>query len=139
MPIRWCSERTASPMRPSAQTTASPSDKTVETNEEQRNALHAYRQAMLAYGDAALDIAEKEAWPLARRSTMRALFGVFTGTSDRAERSIEHDSAQLERKVTAACPQLRGALAAQQSLERLLPAFRPYAGLDRKEVAPCLD
>lgn len=110
----------------------------VVVTDGQRQAGSAYHEAMLAYGDAALDIAEKEAWPLARRSTMRALFGAFTGTSERAERKIEEDSAQLERKVTRLCPQLRAAWSAQQALADVLPQFRPYAGLDRKEVEPCL-
>lgn len=110
----------------------------VAVTDAQRQAASAYHQAMLAYGDAALDVAEKEAWPLARRTTVRALIGVFTGTSARAERSIEKDSARLERKVTRLCPQVRAAWSAQQSLAGMLPAFRPYAGLEEKEVEPCL-
>ena len=110
----------------------------VAATEGQRQRVDAYHQAMLAYGDAALDVAEKEAVPLARRATLRALFGALTGTSERAERNIDKDSARLERKVTRLCPQLREAWSAQQALADVLPEFRPYAGLEEQEVEPCL-
>ena len=107
-------------------------------SDEQRRAAREYRAAMVAYGDAALDVATREAWPLARRATVRALFGVFTGTSEAADRRIEEDSARLGAKVTRLCPQLMDAWSAQESLARLLPEFRPYADLDREEVAQCM-
>lgn len=112
--------------------------KIVPTNPAQSIAVQKYRTAMIAYGDAALDLSAKEAGPLARRSVARALWGTLTGTSDRAGRLIDEDSTRFEEQVQHLCPQLEKAWSAQQSLSAALPGFKPYADLAQKENDQCI-
>ena len=111
--------------------------KPVPTDAAQQAAVRAYRDAMIAYGDAVLDVAARETGPLVSRSLRHAWFGVLTGREAAADRRIDADSAALEAKVRATCPQVARAKAAQDALADALPAFRPYARLDAGDIAVC--
>ena len=60
--------------------------KPVPTDAAQQAAVRAYRDAMIAYGDAVLDVAARETGPLVSRSLRHAWFGVLTGREAAADR-----------------------------------------------------
>jgi hypothetical protein len=109
----------------------------VATDAGQQQALLDYRTAMIAYADAALEVTAEEAGPLATRATTWALIGLFTGSDEWADRRITADSARLEDRVRQLCPQLLRAWSAETELASVLPEFRPYAGLEQRDVSDC--
>lgn len=109
----------------------------VATDAGQRRALLDYRTAMIAYADAALDVAAEEAGPLATRATTWALVGLFTGSGEWADRRITAGSARLENRVRHLCPELLRAWSAEAELASVLPEFAPYASLEQRDINDC--
>ncbi len=104
----------------------------------QRQQLLAYRTQVIGVALRGIDIGERAgqaALDAVGTSWVGMLFGAMTGSLERkVERVVQAEVAPAVRDICRQLPQMRDA---QQRLASSLPAFRPYATLDRDDIEDC--
>ena len=106
----------------------------------QRRELLDYRRQVIDIAKAGIDIGERTA-QAALETVDRGVFRLMLGAlSGGLERNIEKTvKANVEPGVRRICQRLPDLLASQQRLAASLPAFRPYATLERDDIDDCED
>ena len=106
----------------------------------QRRELLDYRRQVIDIAKAGIDIGERTA-QAALETVDRGVFRLMLGAlSGGLERNIEKTvKANVEPGVRRICQRLPELLASQQRLAASLPAFRPYATLERDDIDDCED
>lgn len=104
----------------------------------QRRQLLAYRGLVVEIAKAGIDIGQTSAdaaLAAVDRSWVSLMFGAMTGSLERRiERTVRE---QVEPGVRGICRMLPRVMDSQQRLAASLPQFRPYATLEREDVADC--
>ena len=104
----------------------------------QRRELLAYRGLVIVVALRGIEIGERSgqaALDAVGTSWVGMLFGAMTGSLERrVERAVRQ---QVEPAMHDLCGRLPGMRVAQQRLASSLPAFRPYATLEREDVDRC--
>lgn len=111
-----------------------------EIDAGQRRQLLAYRGLVVEIAKAGIDIGQtsaEAALDAVDRSWVSLMFGAMTGSLERRiERTVRE---QVEPGVRGICRMLPRVMDSQQRLAASLPQFRPYANLERDDVADCED
>lgn len=104
----------------------------------QRRQVLAYRGRVIGIALAGMEIGERSAeaaLDAVQGSWLGLMFRAMTGTLDsRIERMVQE---HVQPAVLAICRQLPEVMAAQQELAASLPAFRPYATLEPRDIEDC--
>lgn len=104
----------------------------------QRRQLLAYRGLVVEIAKVGIDIGQTSAdaaLEAVDRSWVSLMFGAMTGSLERRiERTVRE---QVEPGVRGICRMLPRVMDSQQRLAASLPQFRPYANLERDDVADC--
>lgn len=114
--------------------------KAQEIDASQRRQLLAYRGLVVEIAKAGIDIGQtsaEAALDAVDGSWVSLMFGAMTGSLERRiERTVRE---QVEPGVRGICRMLPRVMDSQQRLAASLPQFRPYANLERDDVADCED
>lgn len=109
-----------------------------EIDAGQRRQLLAYRGLVVEIAKVGIDIGQKSAdaaLDAVDGSWVSLMFGAMTGSLERRiERTVRE---QVEPGVRGICRMLPRVMDSQQRLAASLPQFRPYATLERDDVADC--
>ena len=109
-----------------------------EIDAGQRRQLLAYRGLVVEIAKVGIDIGQKSAdaaLDAVDGSWLSLMFGAMTGSLERRiERTVRE---QVEPGVRGICRMLPRVMDSQQRLAASLPQFRPYATLERDDVADC--
>ena len=109
-----------------------------EIDAGQRRQLLAYRGLVVEIAKVGIDIGQKSAdaaLDAVDGSWVTLMFGAMTGSLERRiERTVRE---QVEPGVRGICRMLPRVMDSQQRLAASLPQFRPYATLERDDVADC--
>ena len=109
-----------------------------EIDAGQRRQLLAYRGLVVEIAKVGIDIGQKSAdaaLDAVDGSWVSLMFGAMTGSLERRiERTVRE---QVEPGVRGICRMLPRVMDSQQRLATSLPQFRPYATLERDDVADC--
>ena len=109
-----------------------------EIDAGQRHQLLAYRGLVVEIAKVGIDIGQKSAdaaLDAVDGSWVSLMFGAMTGSLERRiERTVRE---QVEPGVRGICRMLPRVMDSQQRLAASLPQFRPYATLEREDVADC--
>ncbi len=104
----------------------------------QRRQLLAYRGLVVEIAKAGIDIGQtsaEAALDAVDRSWVSLMFSAMSGSLERRiERTVRE---QVEPGVRGICRMLPRVMDSQQRLAASLPQFRPYATLEREDVADC--
>lgn len=105
----------------------------------QRQLLLTYRGQVIRIATQGIEMGERAATSaldaVGNGSIVSLLFSAVTGNLERrVERMVK---TQIEPGVLAICGQLPAVMETQQQLASRLPKFRPYAHLNRDDVANC--
>lgn len=96
-----------------------------------------YRQQIIGIAEAGMDIGASGA-DLGVTAAKQAIWGAFTGKSDKEiEASIKPQTDQIQAAAMQLCKRLPDILASQQKLADAMPAFKPYATMQQKDVDDC--
>ena len=105
---------------------------------DQRRQLLAYRKQVIGIAVAGLAVGQQAAdaaLDAVGDSWISVLFNAMTGRlDDQVERVV---ASQVQPMVLSICRQLPAVMASQQRLSASLPAFRPYANLDQRDIDDC--
>ena len=110
--------------------------KQVELDARQRRLLLDYRAGIVAIAETGMDIGVQGA-DLGMKAASEAIAGVFSGDTSGIEQRVEAEAEKIKASAQALCDQLPGLLASQDALAAALPAFKPYATMDRQDVDDC--
>ena len=111
--------------------------KHVPTTPAQHALVSDYRMQILGIANAGMDIGAEGA-DLGLSAAKQALWGAFHGQSDKQiEAAIKPKAAGIESAALQLCKRLPDLLASQRKLAQALPAFRPYATMQQKDVDDC--
>jgi len=110
--------------------------KAVAIDDAQRKLLLQYRGHVVGVAEAGIAIGLEGA-DLAGKAVGAALKGVFTGKPEDAEKQIEAEAQGIEQSAKKLCDLLPGMLDTQNKLAAALPAFKPYASMEQKDVDDC--
>lgn len=111
--------------------------KPVEATPEQHAMLVDYRQQIIGIAEAGMDIGASGA-DLGVTAAKQAIWGAFTGKSDKEiEASIKPQTDQIQAAAMQLCKRLPDMLVSQQKLAAAMPAFKPYATMQQKDVDDC--
>ncbi|HWS79245.1 MAG TPA: hypothetical protein VN205_12815 [Thermomonas sp.] len=105
----------------------------------QRTQLLAYRGQVIEVAKAGIDIGQRGAdaalEAIGNGSWAGLLFGAMTGSLERRiERVVKQE---IEPGVRGICRRMPALMGSQQRLASSLPQFRPYATLEKDDVADC--
>jgi hypothetical protein len=112
--------------------------KPVAVNAEQHALLVAYRAQLGAIGAQGLEVGKQGA-ALGVKAAGDALAGVFSGDTEHVGEHIEAQADKLKQEALKICQQVMALRQAQDALAQQLPAFRPYASLDARDIYDCED
>ena len=111
--------------------------KKVPATPAQQNLLLDYRKQIVGIAQTGIDIGMKGA-DLGLHAARQALWGAFTGKSDKdIEAAIKPQVDKIQGAALELCKQMPGLLSSQQKLAAALPAFRPYATMEQKDIDDC--
>lgn len=111
--------------------------KQVATTPAQHALVSNYREQMVGIADAGMDIGAQGA-DLGLDAAKQALWGAFHGQSDKEiETAIKPKAARIKLAAFQLCQRLPNLLSSQQELATALPAFRPYATMQQKDIDDC--
>lgn len=111
--------------------------KQVATTAVQHALVSNYREQMVDIADAGMDIGAQGA-DLGLDAAKQALWGAFHGQSDKEiETAIKPKAARIKLAALQLCQRLPNLLSSQQELATALPAFRPYATMQQKDIDDC--
>ncbi|CAM5275637.1 hypothetical protein [Rhodanobacter lindaniclasticus] len=111
--------------------------KKVVATPEQHTMLLAYRQQIIGIAEAGMAIGTQGA-DLGMQAAKAALSGVFSGKSDaEIEAAVKPQAERIQAAALALCKRLPDLRAAQQELATAMPAFKPYATMEQKDIDDC--
>lgn len=110
--------------------------KPVPVTDAQRALLVAYHRELGGIADAGIATG-KEGVKLAGKAVGAAVKGIFSGNPDQIEQQMEAEARKVEVEAMKICDRLPDLYKAQQDLVAALPAFRPYAGMEPKDIEEC--
>jgi hypothetical protein len=110
--------------------------KAVPVTEAQRAQLLAYRGQLVGVASAGMDIGVQGA-KLATRAMGEAVRGIFSGKPDEIGKRVEAQAEPIRLAAMKLCDRLPALYDAQQALAASLPAFAPYAKMDRDDIDEC--
>jgi hypothetical protein len=110
----------------------------VDVTPAQRRLLLDYRAEVIRVGETGLEIGSKGA-DLAGEAIGQAIGSIFSGDTREMEQRVEARAEQLKQEAKVICGQLPALMETQQRLAASLPAFRPYATLEQKDIDDCMD
>lgn len=112
-------------------------DNKVAATPAQHVLLLDYRQQIIGIAEAGMDIGSQGA-DLGMNAAKQALWGKLSGKDDKAiEASIKPQTDKIEAAAMKLCKRLPELLSSQQKLAAAMPAFRPYATMEQKDVDDC--
>jgi hypothetical protein len=110
--------------------------KAVPVTDAQRAQLLAYRGHLVGVASAGMDVGVQGA-KLATRAMGEAVRGIFSGEPDQIEKRVEAQAEPIRQAALKLCDRLPALFDAQQALAASLPAFAPYAKMDRDDIDDC--
>ena len=111
--------------------------KPVDATPEQHTMLLDYRQQIVGIAEAGMDIGASGA-DLGVNAAKEAIFGALSGKSDKEiEASIKPQTDKIQAAAAMLCQRLPDMLTSQQKLAAAMPAFKPYATMEQKDVDDC--
>lgn len=102
----------------------------------QRALLLQYRQQFIDIAGAGMDIGVQGA-DLGMKAAREAIGSIFSGNTGQVEQRVEAEAARIEAAAMRLCDQLPAMLATQRQLAASLPAFKPYATMDQRDIDDC--
>jgi hypothetical protein len=108
----------------------------VSVTDAQRRLLLEYRGHVAAVASAGAEVGIEGA-RLATRAMGEALRGVFNGDAGEAEKRVEAQADSVRASALKLCDRLPAMFDTQQALAAALPAFAPYATMDRSDIDDC--
>lgn len=103
----------------------------------QHTLLLDYRQQIIGIAEAGMDIGTQSA-DLGIHAAREAIWGAFTGKSDKdIETAVKPQTDKIRAAAATLCKRLPDLLSSQQKLAAAMPAFRPYATMQQKDVDDC--
>lgn len=112
--------------------------KPIAVTPEQQALLLAYRGHVVSLVETGMQLGIKGA-DLGMEAAGEAIKNLFTGGGADFEQRIEAQAAKIESEALKLCDSLPAMLDTQQKLAAALPAFRPYATMDAKDIDQCRD
>jgi len=110
--------------------------KTVTTTDAQRLAMTGYRKELQAITLAGIEVG-KEGAKLGVDAAGEAIKGIFNGDTDKIGEKVEARAEQIKQKAKKLCDNVERLRVAQDAAVALVPQFKPYAGLEHKDVTEC--
>lgn len=110
--------------------------KPVSVTPAQRDLLQTYHRELNGMTADGIAIGKQGA-ALAGKAVTEAIKGAINGDGDQIDAKIEADTKKIEQQALQLCKRLVTIKAAQDSLARQLPAFKPYATIDVHDVDDC--
>ena len=110
--------------------------KPVSVTPAQRDLLQTYHRELNGMTADGIAIGKQGA-ALAGKAVTEAIKGAINGDGDQIDARIEADAKKIEQQALQLCKRLVTIKAAQDSLAAQLPAFKPYATIDVKDVDDC--
>ncbi|WMJ69743.1 hypothetical protein [Stenotrophomonas sp. 24(2023)] len=110
--------------------------KEVPADDNQRRLLKAYRGHVEAIALDGMDIGLAGA-KLGANAAGEAIKGIFSGDTQGLEARINAQADQIKAHAQRICKRLPALLTSQQALASALPAFKPYATMEQKDVDDC--
>lgn len=111
--------------------------KTIATTPEQKKMLLDYRTHITAIAEAGME-AGTQGVALAGTALTQAAGAIFSGKpADEVKKSVAREAGKVATAAQKICERLPVLLATQQKLAEALPAFKPYATMDQKDLANC--
>lgn len=108
----------------------------VPVTDAQRRLLLEYRGQVAAVASAGAEVGIEGA-RLATRAMGEALRGVFNGDAGEVEKRVEAQADSVRASALKLCDRLPAMYETQQRLAAALPAFAPYATMDRQDIDDC--
>lgn len=135
------SSRHGDDSRPKAQITPQGdlliANKKVSATPEQHVLLSDYRTQIVGIAAAGMDVGAQGA-DLGLNAAKQALLGGFSGKSDKEiEAAIKPQTDKIQATALQLCKRLPSLLSSQQKLASAMPAFRPYATMQQKDIDDC--
>ncbi|HZX71476.1 MAG TPA: hypothetical protein VFE77_11720 [Rhodanobacter sp.] len=111
--------------------------KKVAATPAQQAMLLDYRKQIVGIAEAGMEIGTQGA-DLGVSAAGEALRGAFSGKSDKEiEATIKPQTDKIQAAALQLCKRLPDLLTSQQKLAAAMPAFRPYATMEQKDVDDC--
>lgn len=110
--------------------------KAVALTPEQRKLVSAYYGELEGITQAGIAVGKQGA-KMAGKAVGAAISGVISGNTDDIDARMEAEAKKIEAEAKKICTRLNGLRTAQDALAAQVPAFRPYANLDQKEIDDC--
>lgn len=111
--------------------------KKVAATPAQQALLLDYRRQIVGVAEAGMDIGTQGA-DLGIQASKAALWGAFAGKSGKdVEASIKPQTDRIRAAALKLCKRLPDLLSSQQRLAAAMPAFRPYATMEQKDIDDC--
>lgn len=110
--------------------------KTVTTTDAQRQAMTAYRKALQGMVQQSIEVGKAGA-QLGVQAATEAVKGLFNGQADQIDAKIEAKTGAIEAAAAKLCDHLEVMRAAQDAAVALVPAFKPYGGLEKDDITDC--
>lgn len=109
----------------------------VSATPAQHTLLLDYRAQIVGIAEAGMDIGTQGA-DLGMNAAKEALWGAFAGKSDKdIEAAIKPQTDKIQAAAAKLCKRLPDLFSSQQKLAAAMPAFRPYATMEQKDVDDC--
>ncbi len=103
----------------------------------QQTLLIDYRKQIIGIAEAGIDIGNQGA-VLGINAAREALWGAFSGKNEKdIEAAIKPQTDKIQAAAAKLCLRLPDLLSAQQKLAAAMPAFRPYATMQQKDIDDC--
>lgn len=109
----------------------------VAVTPQQRSLLLQYRSAILGIASAGMDVGTKGA-DMGMHIAGQAIAGALSGKSEQEINQRANAEAEgIRQSAAKLCDRMPALLDSQQQLAAALPAFRPYATMDQKDIVDC--
>lgn len=110
--------------------------KTVTTTDAQRQAMTTYRKALQGMVQQGIEVGKAGA-QLGAEAATEAIKGLFSGNTDQIEAKVEAKTDGIKAAAAKLCDHLETMRTAQDAAVALVPEFKPYGGLEQKDVTDC--
>lgn len=112
--------------------------KAVAVNAQQRALLRSYHDEMTAMTADGIAIGKQGA-AMAGTAVTEAIKGAINGNGDQIDAKMQAEAEKIEKQALQLCKRLVAIKASQDALATQLPAFKPYATIELKDVDDCSD
>lgn len=111
--------------------------KKVAATPAQQTLLLNYRKEIIGIAETGMDIGTQGA-DLGMHAAKEAIWGALAGKSDKdIEAAIKPQTDKIQTAALKLCQRLPDLLSTQQALAAAMPAFKPYATMEQKDVDDC--